>query len=103
MLQAGKGRAPGRQAPVREVFGNDPQAAAMATSNTEEVSGRVPFPRSTRRCVPRHEQGRGAAENGGEVHGTVGEVVREADLSACQAWTLSEAGGEVVFWHQFFG
>ena len=75
----------------------------MAASNADEASGRLPFPRSTRRCVPRHEQGRGAAENGGEVHGAVGRAVRGADLSACQAWTLSEAGDEVVFWRQFFG
>lgn len=75
MLQAGKGRAPGRQAGVCADFSNVPQAAAMATSNTEEVSGRVPFPRSTRRCVPRHAQGRGAAENGGWWHGAVDGVV----------------------------
>lgn len=75
----------------------------MATSSADGASDGLPFPRSTRRCVPRHEQGRGAAENGGEVHGTVGEVVRGAVLSACQAWTLSDGGGEVVFCRQFFG
>lgn len=75
MLQAGKGRAPGRQAGVREVFGNDPQAVAMTTSNADGASDGLPFPRSTRRCVPRHAQGRGAAENGGWWHGAVGGVV----------------------------
>lgn len=75
LLQAGKGRAPGRQAGVRADFSNDPQAAAMATSNADGASDGLPFPGSTRRCVPRHEQGRGVAENGGGVHGAVDGVV----------------------------
>jgi len=60
---------------VREIFGNDPQAVAMATSNADEASGQLPYPSSNRRCVQGHEQGMGAAELGGWWHGEVGGAV----------------------------
>lgn len=74
MLPTGKGRALGRQAPVRAAFSKDPQVVAMATSNADGASDQLPYPSSNRRCVPGHEQGRGVAENGGWWHGAVDGV-----------------------------